>query len=126
MGLFKSQAEKERLSHVKTMLALALADGKLEKNECAAIAAVASRENVPVEEVEKMLEGKDNVHFTIPQSDEDKAQHLKDLCVLMMVDGNITEKELELCRAVAENYGYRPEVIDALVMSIIEEIKKES
>lgn len=126
MGLFTSRAEKERLSHVKTMLALALADGKLEENEIAAIATVASRENVDVKEVEKMLEGKDNVTFTIPKSDEEKAQQIKDLVVLMMIDGTINEKELALCRAVAENYGYRPEVVDALVMSFVEEIKKNS
>ena len=126
MGLFTSRAEKERLSHVKTMLAIALADGKLEENEIAAIATVASRENVDVKEVEKMLEGKDNVTFTIPKSDEEKAQQIKDLVVLMMIDGTINEKELALCRAVAENYGYRPEVVDALVMSFVEEIKKNS
>ena len=126
MGLFTSRAEKERLSHVKTMLALALADGKLEENEIAAIATVASSENVDVKEVEKMLEGKDNVTFTIPKSDEEKAQQIKDLVVLMMIDGTINEKELALCRAVAENYGYRPEVVDALVMSFVEEIKKNS
>lgn len=126
MGLFTSRAEKERLSHVKTMLALALADGKLEENEIAAIATVASRENVDVKEVEKMLEGKDSVTFTIPKSDEEKAQQIKDLVVLMMIDGTINEKELALCRAVAENYGYRPEVVDALVMSFVEEIKKNS
>ena len=108
------------------MLAIALADGKLEENEIAAIATVASRENVDVKEVEKMLEGKDNVTFTIPKSDEEKAQQIKDLVVLMMIDGTINEKELALCRAVAENYGYRPEVVDALVMSFVEEIKKNS
>ena len=121
-----SKAEKERLSHVKTLLAVALADGKLDKKECAAIATVASRENVPVKEIEKMLDGKDRVSFTVPESDDDKAKHLEDLCVMMMIDGEITEDELDLCKTVAENYGYRPEVIDNVVMAIIESIRRQS
>lgn len=123
MGLFKSQKEKERLSHVKTLLALAFADGKLEKNEITAIAAFAARENVDVEEVQKMLDGKDNVNFVPPQSEEDKVQYLHDLVLLMIADGNINEKEYALCKAVADQFGYREEVIDALLEKIIEDIK---
>ena len=122
MGLFKSQAEKERLSHVKTLLALALADGKLEKDEIAVIASVASRENIDVKEVEKMLEGKDNVKFVVPETDEAKIQQLKDMVIMMMIDGEINEKELDLCRATADYYGYREEVIEFLVKQVLEEI----
>ena len=123
MGLFKSQKEKERLSHVNTLLALAFADGKLEKNEITAIAAFAARENVDVEEVQKMLDGKDNVNFIPPQSEEDKVQYLHDLVLLMIADGNINEKEYALCKAVADQFGYREEVIDALLKKIIDDIQ---
>ena len=123
MGLFKSQKEKERLSHVKTLLALAFADGKLEKNEITAIAAFAARENVDVEEVQKMLDGKDNVNFIPPQTEEDKIQYLHDLVLLMIADGNINEKEYALCKAVADQFGYREEVIDALLKKIIDDIQ---
>lgn len=123
MGLFKSQKEKERLSHVKTLLALAFADGKLEKNEITAIAAFAARENVDVEEVQKMLDGKDNVNFIPPQTEEDKIQYLHDLVLLMIADGNISEKEYELCKAVADQFGYREEAIDILLKKIIEDIQ---
>lgn len=123
MGLFKSQKEKERLSHVKTLLALAFADGKLEKNEITAIAAFAARENVDVEEVQKMLDGKDNVNFIPPQTEEDKIQYLHDLVLLMIADGNINEKEYALCKAVADQFGYREEAIDILLKKIIEDIQ---
>ena len=123
MGLFKSQKDKERLSHVKTLLALAFADGKLEKNEITAIAAFAARENVDVEEVQKMLDGKDNVTFIPPQTEEDKIQYLHDLVLLMIADGTISEKEYELCKAVADQFGYREEAIDILLKKIIEDIQ---
>ena len=123
MGLFKSQKDKERLSHVKTLLALAYADGKLEKNEITAIATFAARENVDVEEVQKMLDGKDKVNFIPPQSEEDKVQYLYDLVLLMIADGNINEKEYALCKAVADQFGYREEAIDILLKKIIEDIQ---
>jgi len=123
MGLFKSQKEKERLSHVKTLLALAYADGKLEKNEITAIASFAAREDVDVEEVQKMLDGKDKVKFIPPQSEEDKVQYLHDLVLLMIADGNINEKEYALCKAVADQFGYREEAIEILLKKIIEDIQ---
>lgn len=125
MGLFKSQAEKERLSHVKTLLALALADDNMSKDEIAAIATVGAREDVDVEEIEKMLNGTDNVQFTIPESDDQKIQQLRDMVVLMMIDGKIDENELDLCRAVADRFGFREEIVEALAKQILEEINNE-
>ena len=125
MGLFKSQAEKERLSHVKTLLALALADDNMSKDEIAAIATVGAREDVDVEEIEKMLNGTDNVQFTIPESDDQKIQQLRDMVVLMLIDGKSDENELDLCRAVADRFGFREEIVEALAKQILEEINNE-
>ena len=43
---------------------------------------------------------------------------------VMMVDGEIDEKELAWCKMVAIQFGYRHEVIDALILDIMEEIKQ--
>ena len=124
MGLFKSKEEKARLSNIKGLIALAMADGRIHQNEIQGIAAIASRDNVDTKEVEKIIEGKDKVKFEVPETPELKERSLIDLVTLMMIDGVITEEELVLCKAVAEEYGYRPEVVDDMVISILKQLQE--
>ena len=44
---------------------------------------------------------------------------------MMMCDGEIHENEFVLCKMVAESLGYPHEVVDALVLRVINEIKSE-
>ena len=125
MGLFKSKEEKARLSNVANLIALSMADGKVQESELAAIAIIATRDGISDKEIKKMIEGKNHVKFTVPKDDATKLRYLKDLVSLMMIDGNIDENELMFCKLVAEGYGFRHEVIDALILSIIDTLKNE-
>ncbi len=42
----------------------------------------------------------------------------------MMCDGNIDDLELALCKATAIALGFKHEVIDAMIMDIIADIKR--
>ncbi|MBR7029367.1 MAG: hypothetical protein IKI05_08220 [Bacteroidaceae bacterium] len=126
MGIFdffSSKTDKEKLSHIKALVALAMADGKLEKEEAAAIAAVCSREGIAENEIKKILKNPESVDFVIPTSNGKKLQYLKDMCALMMIDGNIDKNEIAVCKLTAEAMGFRHEVIDAMVTDIIDDLK---
>ncbi|MBR5434277.1 MAG: hypothetical protein IK117_07560 [Bacteroidales bacterium] len=124
MGLlFKSRKEKARLSIIKNLLALSLVDGELHENEKLMISAIATREGISEKEFKKMLEGKDNTKFTVPEDSATKEKYLKDMVALMMVDGHIDENELSLCKMTAIKFGYRPEVIDAMFFNFLNELK---
>ena len=122
-NFFSSKSDKQKLSHIKSLIALAMADGKVEKSELAAIAAVCSREGVSESEIQNLLENPDTVDFVPPTDHQTKVQYLKDMCALMMIDGNIDKNEVVVCKLTAEALGFRHEVIDAMVADIIEEIK---
>ena len=126
MYLFKSKEEKARLSNIKNLIALAMADGKVERSELAAIAAVAERDNIDEKEIKKILEGKDKVKFVVPETNSEKIRFLQDMVALMMIDGNIDDNEFALCKLVAIDFGYRHEVIDAMILDIIASLKSES
>lgn len=124
-GLFKSQAEKERLSHIKNLIALSMADGIVQNNELAAIAAVAAREGVSPEKVKELLSKPEKTNLVVPESDDKKLQYLKDMVLLMMSDGDIDDNEMTLCKICAQAYGYKHEVIDVMLLDIIAEIKSK-
>lgn len=124
-GLFKSQAEKERLSHIKNLIALSLADGVVQKSEIAAIAAVASREGVSPQTVQELLNKPEKTQLVVPESDDKKVLYLRDMVLLMMADGNIDEEEMALCKLCASLFGYKQEVIDVMILKIISELKAQ-
>jgi len=68
-NFFSSKSDKQKLSHIKSLIALAMADGKVEKSELAAIAAVCSREGIEESEIKNLLDNPESVDF-VPPPDE--------------------------------------------------------
>lgn len=126
MALFGFLKKKKAAkTHVKGLLALSAADGHVDPKELILIAAVAAREGLSSSEFQSLLDTSKNLEFTAPADDEMKLQYLKDMVSLMMVDGDINENEMALCKLVALQFGYRHEVIEALFLSIMGELAKK-
>ena len=121
--LFRVKSEREKLSHLKTLVALAVADGKVEKSELAAIATICRREGLTDADLKRCLDNPESISFVAPSDDKTKLEHLKDMVCLMMCDGNINENEFAVCKLTAEALGYKHEVIDAMILAIIEDLK---
>lgn len=124
IDLFKSRESREKLSHLKNLVAVAAADGKLENNEMAALATVMARDGLTPSDLERCIKNPKGIKFLPPESPEQRAVYLKDMVMLMMCDGDIDKRELALCKATAIALGFRHEVIDAMILDIIEDIKK--
>lgn len=123
--LFTSKEKKAKLSHLKNLVALSMADGKVEKSELAAIAAVCSREGLTENDLPKCLNNPGSIDFVPPTDDNTRLRYIKDMVVLMMSDGDIDNNELLVCKLTAEALGFKHEVIDAMILNIIAEIKEK-
>ena len=55
IDLFKSRESREKLSHLKNLVAVAFADGKLEDNEMAALATVMARDGLMPSNLERCI-----------------------------------------------------------------------
>ena len=123
--LFTSKEKKEKLSHLKSLIALSLADGTVEKSELAAISAVCSREGLTENDLKKCLKNPASIHYEVPKDHNTRLRYLQDMVLLMMSDGNFDKKEMATCKMAAEALGYRPEVIDAMILDIVAEMKRK-
>ena len=121
--LFTSKSDREKLSHLKTLVALAVSDGKVEKSELLALATICRREGLTESDLKKCFENPDSISFVAPNDDKTRIVYLKDMVCLMMCDGNINENEFAICKLTAEALGFKHEVIDAMILDIIEELK---
>lgn len=124
IDLFKSRESREKLSHLKNLVAVAFADGKLEDNEMAALATVMARDGLTPSDLERCIKKPQGIKFLPPETPVQRVVYLKDMVLLMMCDGNIDDKELALCKATAIALGFKHEVIDTMIMDIIADIKR--
>lgn len=126
IDLFKSRESREKLSHFRNLVLLAHADGKLTKSEMAALAIVMAREGITESDLERCVKNPKGIKFIPPQTLEQQVTYLKDMVLLMMCDGEIDEREMALCKATAIALGFEHEVIDAIIMDIIADIKRNN
>lgn len=124
IDLFKSHESREKLSHLKNLVAVAFADGKLEDNEMAALAAVMARDGLTPSDLERCIKKPKGIKFLPPETLGQRVVYLKDMVLLMMCDGDIDDREFALCKATAIALGFKHEVIDAMIMDIIADIKR--
>jgi uncharacterized tellurite resistance protein B-like protein len=115
--------EDKRLGQVKNLIMLALADGKATESELALIASIASREELTQEQLDHLIDHPDTVHIELPENDEQKLQYIQDMVALMMIDGDLDDNELAMCKIYAIMLGYESSIVEKMVLDIAEKLK---
>ena len=124
MSWFESQSTKEKKSTVKNVIAVMLADGKITSEEEELLAAVCVRVSLSPAELKSILDDPQSVSFTPAKAPKERIMQLLDVVFMMMIDGEIDQREMRLCQAIATQLGFPASAVPKLVMAIIEGIKK--
>lgn len=122
--IFDSRDKKKRLSHIKNLLALACTDGRLTEDEVNLIFRMGINAGLTPEELNRILERPDSVRFYPPESYKERIEQLYEMVMVMMVDGEISEREVAFCKMVAMELGFSHEIIDQMVRDIIEMVAR--
>ena len=109
---------KKLLSHIRNLVALAYADGKFSDEERQYVANVANEAGLTAEEMKQIIEDPESIRFIMPANDIEKIEHLYDLILLMMIDGDLNENEIIFCRAMAIKMKIPYQVVDEMVAKI--------
>ena len=117
--------EHQRLGQLKNLVMLAAADGRVTDSEMAVLHAVASRENITPDEFNKVIDDPDSVNITLPEDEETKIAYLRDMVAMMMVDGELDEQELAICKLYAMALGYRGSIVDGMIAGVIDNLDAE-
>ena len=117
--------EQQRLGQLKNLVMLAMADGQLTDSELAVILAVASRENISPDELNRVIEDPDSVKIDLPDDEDTKLAYLRDMVAMMMVDGELDEQEMAICKIYAMALGYSSSIIDGMIAGVIDSLDAE-
>ena len=110
--------DNKRLGQVKNLIMLALADGKASESELALIAAIASREEISQEELDNLIDHPDEVKIELPEEEDEKLRYLEDMVALMMIDGELDDQELAMCKLYAIALGYESSTVEKMILDI--------
>ena len=117
--------EQLRLGQLKNLVMLAAADGKVTDSELAVLLAVASRENITPDEFNRVIEDPDSITIDLPEDEDIKLAYLRDMVALMMVDGELDEQELTICKVYAMALGYRSSIVDGMIAGVVDSLDAE-
>jgi len=117
---------QQRLGQLKNLVMLATADERFTDSELAVLLAVASRENITPDEFNKIIEDPDSVNITLPEDEDTKLAYLRDMVAMMMVDGELDEHELAICKLYAMALGYRSSIVDGMIAGVIDSLDAEA
>jgi hypothetical protein len=124
LELFDSGDKKKRLSHIRNLVALACADGSLEKSEIDLIFHIGTKAGLKPDELKRIIERPDSISFYPPETDRARIEQLYDMVLLMMVNGEIHENEIAVCKVMAIKLGFNHLVIDKMVHDTIDAIAR--
>ena len=126
MGFFslKSQSQKEKETAVKNLIAVMLSDGKIDPNEMKHLGIVCRRHGMSEKQLKEILKKPQSIKFTVPKEPNARMQQLIDMVWMMLADGQIDQREMDMCIALAMKMGFRPSVVPQLVQHIINEVKR--
>jgi len=116
---------QQRLGQLKNLVMLAAADGHLTDSELAVLLAVASRENITPEEFDQVVDNPDSVTIALPEDEDTKLAYLRDMVALMMIDGELEEQEMAICKIYAMALGSRGSIVDGMIAGIVESLDSE-
>lgn len=114
--------EKQRLGQLKNLVMLASADGRFTDSEMAILLAVASREQISPEDFDRLMEDPDSVNIVLPEDEDSKLAYLRDMVAMMMIDGELDEQELAICKIYAIALGYRGSIVDGMIAGVIDSL----
>ncbi len=123
--LFEGKQAKVRKSHFRNLCTVALADGVLTNGERDFLMLLAVRCGVTPDEAKRVITNPRSIEFVPPDNDSDRVDQLIELVHMMMIDGDIDERELTFCMTMAVKMGFRAEAVGAIVKRTIEAVTAE-
>jgi len=111
-------------SHMRNLIEIAAADGKVGSEEQRLLELAAQRNNISTVELKNIQANVSKVRFEVPRNEEVRFSQLYDLVHMMSVDQNIDGEELWLCEVFAIKFGYRKEIVREMIQVIQQNIEK--
>ena len=120
-------SKNTKMAHIVNLMSIAGIDGNISEDEKNVIFKIAQNFDFTEEDFNTCIEAwqqidESNLETIVPEDDEDKYEFLKNMVLVMMVDGEIDEKERIYIAGLAEQFGVDgEEAVDELIKIVYDE-----
>ncbi len=108
------------LIYFTNLYLVALADGQIVEKEEALLQKIADKMGIMKSEVEAIKSGSNEMNFQVPTDKKRRLEHLEALIEVMLIDGEIHEKEYQLCLQYADRSGCDQLALNMLIEKVTE------
>lgn len=110
-------------SQVISMFTLAIADGFVSPEELTLVYEKGTELGLTSEQVDDVIQNPHRVTFAIPSTLVDSIASLYDLANIVVTDGRVDPREVDLLRSFAHRFGIASSLVDRVVEALIDELR---
>lgn len=129
MNWFKSRSKKEAESTLMTALFVMMADGRVDDAELGLLGLICNRVGLEPAEVKALMANPEAWKFVPARDVRGRVLQLADAVIMMLIDGDINERELAICLDIGLALGFPPDAVQAMVAKlltmVVEDIQPE-
>lgn len=116
LKLIMSKVDKTiKLEHFRNLVAVAFADGFLDEEEEDFLYDKADEIELNYKEVDEIIKNAADLKFIVPMNTQDREDQLADIVFMAMIDGEIHQKEYDLCLSVAKKLDLSKSDLDEAI-----------
>jgi uncharacterized tellurite resistance protein B-like protein len=126
MSWFESRSKKEQKTAAMNLLAVMGADRQVTSAEEAFFKAACGRIGISQKDLADIHSdlSKGKVNFVVAKDQKERVRQMIDMIFMMMVDGKIDQREMDICTSIGARLGFNPSGIRILVDKIVDAINK--
>ena len=117
-GFFEYQYLNYKKQHLKNLVAIAYADGKLHPSERSLLYTVGEKYGLKGWQIVKIIENQAPLEVKVPEDPNHRLDQIYDLVKMMLADDIIEKSEMRLCEHVTVNYGFKKELNKTILLLI--------
>jgi hypothetical protein len=106
---------QKKMAFFQNLVLIAAADRVLDSDESNLLLTIGNRLGLSSEDVMPMVDNLGALSFIIPEEGMLKTMELQTLVQMMMLDGEVHDREYALCLEYAYRIGYSKDILDDMV-----------
>lgn len=123
MRILESRAKREKKTLLIELLDIIAADGKIDEKEETLFIETGRKLGFSDKEILKIIKNPSKVKLLIPKKEETKIEHLGIIMSMVGIDGDVSSEEYAMCKAIALNYDFDPNVVDIVLSDLVKQMK---
>ncbi len=117
--IHRTNNTQELKSHLVNLFRVAGIDGKISRDEFELLFVQSRKLGFSDQDLAKITAHDQEEVLNIPDSLEERVQHLFDLVCMVVADHKIDHREILLCQKIAESYGIGQDKVEQLIGKLV-------